>query len=155
MVRTYRSSKIWLWFIVLLPLGCLICAPFVLVGPFLLVAALVVESHDTPRWFDLLFASIFMFFSAGAGLWIYGAFDTCHEFRLGEDGWCEFRSVRRRRRLHATEINSVKLDDGTIDVRYRDLKLRLLETEDFADFLARLKRLNPTVKVDGPERWAM
>jgi hypothetical protein len=54
-----------------------------------------------------------------------------------------------------TEINSVKLDEGTIDVRYRDLKLRLLETDDFADFLARLKRLSPTVEVDGPERWAM
>ena len=154
MVRTYRGSKIWLWFFVLLPLGCLICAPFIAVGPFLLVGAVIVESHDTPRWFDLLFASFFMFFSVGAARWVYGAFDVCHELRLGDDGWCEFRSLRRRRCLHASEINSVKLDEDTIDVRYRDGKLQLLETDDFADFLARLKRLNPAVEVEGPEGWA-
>ena len=38
-------------------------------------------------------------------------------------------------------------------MRYRDRKLRLLETDEFEDFLARLKRLNPAVEVDGPERW--
>ena len=154
MVRTYRSSKVWLWFFVLLPLGCLICAPFIAAGPFLLVAAVTVESHDTPKWFDVLFASFFMFFSTGAALWVYGAFGVCYEFRLGYDGWCECRSLRRRRRFHATEINSVRLDEDTIDVRYGDAKLRLLETDEFADFLARLKRLNPAVEVDGPERWA-
>jgi hypothetical protein len=30
----------------------------------------------------------------------------------------------------------------------------LLETDDFEDFLARLKRLNPAVEIDGPERGA-
>ena len=78
MVRTYRSSKIWLWFFVLLPLGCLISAPFIVAGPALLVGAVVAGSHDTPRWFDLLFASFFLFFSAGAARWVYGAFDVCH-----------------------------------------------------------------------------
>jgi hypothetical protein len=154
MVHTYRSSKIWLWSFLVLPLGCLICAPFIAAGPFLLVAAFVVESHDTPRWFDVLFASLFMFFSTGAALWVYGAFDVCHEFRLLDDGWCEFRSLRRRRRFHASEINSVKFDEDTIEVRYRKGKLRLLEADDFEDFLARLKRLNPAVEVDGPEKWA-
>ena len=154
MVRTYRSSKIWLWFFLGLPLGCLICAPFIFVGPFLLVAAFAVESHDTPRWFDVLFASFFMFFSTGAALWVYGAFDVCHELRLLDDGRCEFRSLRRRRRFDASEISSVRLDEGTIEMRYRGRKLRLLETDDFADFLARLKRLNPSVEVRGPERWA-
>jgi hypothetical protein len=94
-----------------------------------------------------------MFFSVGAARWGYGAFDVCHEFRLGDDGWCEFRSLRRRRRLHAAEINSIKQDDF-IEVRYRDGKLALLESADFTDFLARLKRLNPAVEVDGPDEWA-
>jgi hypothetical protein len=154
MVHTYRNSRIWLWFFLVLPSGCLICAPFIAVGPLFLFPALTAETHGTPRWFAVLVGLFCMLFSTGAALWVYGAFGVCHEFRLLGDGWCEFSSLRCRRRCHASEINSVKLDEGTIELRYRGGKLRLLETDDFADFLARLNRLNPAVEVDGPERWA-
>jgi hypothetical protein len=154
MARTFRSSKTWVWFVVLLPLGCLICAPFVVAGPFLLVHAVLGESHDTPKWFDLLFATAFMFFSFGAARWAYKAFDVCHEFTLEDNGWCEFRSLRRRRRLHSAEVVSIEFDEGMVGLRYRGGTLALLETDDFGAFVGRLKQLNPSVDVDGPERWA-
>jgi hypothetical protein len=48
-----------------------------------------------------------------------------------------------------SEISSVRLDEGTIEMRYGGRKLRLLETDDFADFLARLKTAEPR----GRGRW--
>ena len=155
MVRTYRSSKIWLWFYFWLPLGCAICGVFVVAGTVLLIATLTVESGDLPTWFQLLFAvGFFSLGSVGGVLWTYGALDLCYELWLSDDGTCEFRSLIRRRRVRAQQIVSVENDEGTTKVRYHGGRLHLLETDDFADFLARVRALNPAVKIDGPESWA-
>jgi hypothetical protein len=155
MIRTYRSSKIWLWFILWLPLGCAICGVFIVAGTALLIAALTGDGGDTPRWFDVSFAIFFFSLgSVGGTAWVYGALDMCYEFWLSDDGTCEFRSLLRRKRVRAQQIVSLELDEGTTNVRYQGGKLHLLETDDFADFVARLKELNPGVVIDGPERWA-
>jgi hypothetical protein len=77
---------------------------------------------------------------------------VCGEIRLSDDGICELQTKRRLIRLDASEITSVKYirdDDSDAErysVRYRGGKVSVAgRMEGFADFLARLKELNPAV----------
>jgi len=153
MARTYRSSKIWVWFLLMLPLGIAIALFFVVGGTWLLVVTLMGDYGGTPRWFQLSFAAVFWMFSVGGAVWIFGALDAAYELTLTEDGTCEFRSLIRRKRVPGSWIVSVELDDGMTIVRHHGGRLHLLEPDDFNDFLARLKRLSPALSVQGPERW--
>jgi hypothetical protein len=70
---------------------------------------------------------------------------------MGSDGTCEFETKRRVIRLHVHEIRSVRYSaksDGEsfYTIHYRSGKLRVgLQMTGFADFLTRLKTLNPAV----------
>jgi hypothetical protein len=79
------------------------------------------------------------------------AYGTGGEIRMGSDGTCEFETKRRVIRLHVHEIRSVRYSaksDGEsfYTIHYRSGKLRVgLQMTGFADFLTRLKTLNPAV----------
>jgi hypothetical protein len=150
--RTYRTSKAFL--LVHVSGGCAICAVFVGIGPTLLVAVVGTDDTFSSGWWGQLgFALVFMFFSIGAAVWIYGALDACYRIELFDDGWCEFRSLLRRRRLHAQQIVSVQQDEDEdfVRLRYRGGKVRIAEPDGFDDFLSRLRQLNPAVQVDFAE----
>jgi len=74
--------------------------------------------------------------------------------RLDDDGTCELETVDHVTRIHVNEIRAVECrrdsENGaeTYVIRYRDGKGELGgHTTDFADFLGRLKALNPAVDV--------
>jgi hypothetical protein len=78
----------------------------------------------------------------------------CVEVRLDDDGTCELETVDHVTRIHASEIRAVEYKrDSESDaekyvIRYRNGKAELGgHTTDFADFLRRLKALNPAVDV--------
>jgi hypothetical protein len=85
---------------------------------------------------------------------------SCREIRLGDDGTCELET-RRVTRLHVGEIRSVrytrdpesKREDYTI--KYRDGSLQVgEEMTGFADFLTRLRALNPALDLSSfPPSW--
>ena len=137
----------------MLPLGLAISLSFVVAGTVLLVVTLMGEYNGTPRWFQLSFAAAFWTFSLAGIVWSFGALDASYELTLHEDGTCEFRSLLRRKRVRASSIVSVELDDDMTIVRHHGGRLHLLEPDDFSDFLARLHRLSPGLDVRGPERW--
>jgi hypothetical protein len=154
MARKYRSSHVWVWFVLWLPLGIAICLSFVVAGTVLLALTLMAATGDTPRWFQLVFAAVFwMFCSLGGAAWIIVALGAAYELTLTEDGTVEFRSLLRRKHIPGNWIISVVDDDGTTIVRHRTGRVRVLEPDDFGDFLTRLKRLSPGLNVEGPERW--
>jgi hypothetical protein len=79
-------------------------------------------------------------------------YGTCSEIRLSDDGTCELETKRRVIRLHVNEIRSVQFSPETDEqcedysIRYRGGKLTVnKEMTAFADFLTRLKTLNPAV----------
>jgi hypothetical protein len=78
----------------------------------------------------------------------------CREIRLSDDGTCELETKSRVVRLHVNEIQSVKYSRGdeseSYTIRYQGGKLHVSERiAGFADFLARLKTLNPAVDLIG------
>ena len=80
------------------------------------------------------------------------AYGRCGEIRLGDDGTCELETPRRVIRLHVNELRSVRYSRETDDqsesytIHYRSGKLDVgKEMTGFADFLTRLKTLNPAV----------
>jgi hypothetical protein len=150
MARRYRSSHVWVWFLLWLPLGTLICLTFVVAGTSLLARTLMGDTDDTPLGFAAAFWTLG---SLGGAAWIIGALGLAYELTLTDDGTVEFRSLLRRKHIPGSWIISVVDADGTLVVRHRTGRLRLLEPDDFDDFLARLKRLSPDLNVEGPERW--
>ncbi len=86
---------------------------------------------------------------------------TCSEIRLSDDGTCELETKRRLIGLHVNEIRSVQLSpesddrDESYSVRYQGGKLAVnKEMAAFADFLTRLKTLNPAVDLSSfPADW--
>jgi hypothetical protein len=78
----------------------------------------------------------------------------CIEVRLDDDGTCELETVDHVTRIHVSEIRAVEYrrdsenDAEKYVIRYRNGKAELGgHTTDFADFLGRLKALNPAVDV--------
>jgi hypothetical protein len=81
-------------------------------------------------------------------------YGTCGEIRLGDDGTCELETTRQVIRLHVHEIPSVTFSGETDErsesytIHYQGGRLAVTERmTGFADFLARLKTLNPAVDV--------
>jgi hypothetical protein len=74
----------------------------------------------------------------------------CVEVRLDDGGTCELETFGHVTRIHVSEIRAVESESGAerYVIRYRDGKAQLGgNTTDFADFLGRLKALNPAVDV--------
>jgi hypothetical protein len=76
----------------------------------------------------------------------------CCEIRLSDDGTCELDTPRRSIRVHVSEIRTVRYSPETDDssesytIHYRDGSLHVAKgMTDFADFLTRLKALNPAL----------
>lgn len=102
----------------------------------------------------LLFSLPFVSFSVLWQVKLYGYLDSVHQIRLSADGVCEFRSLLHRRRLHVGRMVSLRLADGEenppiYELRHQAGKLRLLETFDFADFVAQVAVLNPAIQLEG------
>ncbi len=82
-------------------------------------------------------------------------YGRCREIRLSDDGTCELETRRRVIPLHANQIESVKYvrdPDSQADyyIRYRGGSVPVTKgMTSFADFLTRLKTLNPSVKLIG------
>jgi nitrate reductase NapE component len=78
----------------------------------------------------------------------------CGEVRLDDGGTCELETFGHVTRIHVSEIRAVEYRRDSESgaeryvIRYRDAKAELGgNTTDFADFLGRLKALNPAVDV--------
>ena len=86
---------------------------------------------------------------------------SCREIRLGDDGTCELETPRRVTRLHVGEIRSVRYRRDSesrresYTIKYRGGSLQVdREMTDFADFLTRLKALNPALDLSSfPPSW--
>jgi hypothetical protein len=79
-------------------------------------------------------------------------YGICGEIRLSEDGTCELETNRAVIRLHVNEVSSVRYRRETDEqnesytIHYRSGKLGVSkQMTSFADFLTRLKTLNPAV----------
>lgn len=85
----------------------------------------------------------------------------CREIRLSDDGTCELNTPRRSIRMHVSEIRSVRYSPAGDDssesytIHYRDGSLDIdKEMTGFADFLTRLKALNPALDLSSfPSGW--
>ena len=85
----------------------------------------------------------------------------CSAIRLSDDGTCELETKRRVIRLHVNQIRSVRFSPAgdesseSYSIRYEGGKLHVdKRMADFADFLSRLKALNPAVDLTTfPEGW--
>lgn len=89
-------------------------------------------------------------------------YGTCSVIRLSDDGTCELETKRRVIRLHVNEIQSVRFSPETSEqgesytIRYRGGKLDVnaRRMTGFADFLTRLKALNPAADLSSfPAGW--
>ena len=79
-------------------------------------------------------------------------YGRCSAIHLGDDGTCELETKRRVIRLHVNEIRSVKYSPESDEssesytIHYQGGKLRVTSgMTGIADFLRRLKTLNPAV----------
>jgi hypothetical protein len=79
-------------------------------------------------------------------------YGSCGEIRLSDDGTCELETNRTVIRLHVNEISAVRYRRETDEqnesytIHYRSGKLDVSkQMTSFADFLTRLKTLNPAV----------
>lgn len=79
-------------------------------------------------------------------------YGLCSAIHLGDDGTCELETKRRVIRLHVNEIRSVKYSPESDEssesytIHYQGGKLRVTSgMTGIADFLGRLKTLNPAV----------
>ena len=85
----------------------------------------------------------------------------CGEIRLSDDETCELDTPRRSIRVHVSEIRSVRYSPETDDsnesytIHYRDGSLHVHRgMTGFADFLTRLKALNPALDLSSfPSAW--
>jgi hypothetical protein len=85
---------------------------------------------------------------------------TCGEIRLGDDGTCELETNQRVIRLHVNEVRSVAYsasgEGESYKIHYDGGYLPVTTgMTGFADFLARLKTLNPAVDLSSfpPDTW--
>jgi hypothetical protein len=126
----------------------LMLSAFVIVGVVgIIVGALGKLGSDGPPVWIFVFILGFGFFSAC--MWLRFPF----EIKIRDDSMIEFRSIFRRVVVSANEIKAVRAKRyalGFVDVLHERGKVHLLNQIDgFHDFLATLKSLNPTVKIQG------
>lgn len=87
-------------------------------------------------------------------------YGTCGEIRLSDDGTCELETNQRVFRLHVNEVRSVAYsasgEGESYKIHYDGGYLPVTAgMAGFADFLARLKTLNPAVDLSSfpPDAW--
>jgi hypothetical protein len=89
-------------------------------------------------------------------------YGICSEIRLSDEGICELETKRRVIRVHVNEIQSVRFSPETSEqgesytIRYRGGRLDVgaRRMTGFADFLTRLKALNPAADLSSfPAGW--
>jgi hypothetical protein len=87
-------------------------------------------------------------------------YGTCGEIRLSDDGMCELETNQRVIRLHVNEVRSVAYsasgEGESCKINYDGGYLPVTTgMTDFADFLVRLKTLNPAVDLTSfpPDAW--
>ena len=87
------------------------------------------------------------------GFFWYGVLATPHKITMAPDGSITFISVLRRKKVNASEIFSIKPElgyMGMLFVRSSRSKVRLLnQFDEFHEFIAKLKSMNPTVTIRG------
>ena len=129
-------------------------APYVILVSlvFLATGFIAYKTASTGAGWTAAFAGIALFF--GLGHWAYTSHQRtrCREIRLFDDaGVCEIETEGGVIRLHVNQIRSVKYErDGdslaAYYIRHQDGSVPVnSQMQDFADFLVRLKRLNPNV----------
>lgn len=105
-------------------------------------------------WFSWPVAGLVGVFVFVAAYLVYRRdhYGSCGEIRLGDDGTCELETKRTVIRLHVNEIRSVRYwsesdeRSESYTIHYRSGKLHVAKRmTGFADFLTRLKALNPAV----------
>jgi hypothetical protein len=124
---------------------------FVLVGGFVAiwVVAIVHWWHGSEREGIIAVGVAVGFVAAGI---VSSVRPWCDEIQLSEDGHCELRTKRRVVRLHVQQIRWVKWRKPDADnvgehyiIGFDGGKMRVNDWDDFDDFVARLKKLNPQV----------
>ena len=95
----------------------------------------------------------FVIWSCGALFVAYMWLRIPFEIEIHDDNMIEFRSVFRRTIIAPLEIKSVRARPyalGFVDVVHQKGRVHLLSQMDgFHDFIATIKLLNPTVKIEG------
>jgi hypothetical protein len=107
---------------------------------------------DVARFTGVLCGVVFVFLYFDYRRLDYG---SCGEIRLGDDGTCELETKRRVIRLHVHDLRSVRYQRETDEQResytihYPGGKLHVgKQMIGFADFLTRVKTLNPAVDLN-------
>lgn len=99
-----------------------------------------------PAW---VFVIVLVFAVFTAYMWLRYPF----EIRIRDDSAVEFRSVFRRTTISPSDIQLVRAKRyaiGFVDVIHGGGKIHLLNHMDgFHDFIATLKSLNPSIKIQG------
>lgn len=114
-------------------------------------------------WGDALIAACWTGVALAVAVAMYRHYyRRCGEIRLSDDGTCELETKRGLVRLHTNDIRSVKYrrdsesDRESYTIRYRGGTLKVSDRmTGFADFLARLRALNPAVDLSSfpAETW--
>jgi hypothetical protein len=129
--------------------------------PLLVICALVFAAASnlgSASWDDAegLGSGVVFFSVFGVLGLLHDRHRRCREIRLSDDGTCELETKRRVIRLHVNEIRSVdyrrddESDCESYTICYQGGKVHVSERmTGFSDFLARLKMLNPGVKLAG------
>ena len=101
-----------------------------------------------------------LFFGFGYVSYRRHRYGTCGEIRLSDDGTCELETNRRVIRIHVNEVRSVAYsasgEGESYKIHYDGGYLPVTTgMTGFADFLARLKALNPAVDLSSfpPNAW--
>jgi hypothetical protein len=126
-------------------------------GPFWLLAGLAMAGILFEQWplTVLVSAPLFVLWASP----IYTEFFLrFYEIQLSDDGACEFKAALRSKLIRAQQVISVERDDrgwrmndeetDKTAVRFQGGSLVVVQPVDgFADFLARLKTLNPAINL--------
>jgi hypothetical protein len=72
-----------------------------------------------------------------------------YEVALGDDGNCKFRSVLRRRHVRVHQIKRITSDEDDVYIHHDHGKVHMSGSGDFEEFLLRVVKLNPGIKVEG------
>lgn len=145
MIHTYRDEK----FVTSRFFGPLYVGFLLLVCSFPIVPLLASDLPFKGRA-GFLAVVIGILFVHQYAVYRHHHYGRCSEIRLGDDGTCELETKRRVIRLHVNEIHSVQHRPESDEsgehytIRYQGGKLLVAkEMTGMADFVARLKTLNP------------
>ena len=120
---------------------------FAIVGLLLLSGVFFSGEGDGPlRFFGILWLGM-------VGWNWYWVLSIPHKITVSEAGEITFVSLLRRRSVSGAEIESIKPDRiqfGFLLVKTARRRIRLLnQFDDFHDFIANLKAINPSVELRG------